>query len=147
MSSGVDELDGRIQAYIKREVRADGWVFDEEDEAAFGRLALELFVYQYEHNTAYRRFCRTRGAEPGRLTAWSQIPAVPLNAFRELALVYEPAEHAAAVFLPEDVLTAIDSALRRAGDASMTAASLSHRRFTELCVARLIPVSSPTHPR
>ncbi len=49
--------------------------------------------------------------------------------------------------LPEDVLTAIDSALRGAGDASMTAASLSHRRFTELCVARLIPVSSPTHPR
>ncbi len=41
MSSGVDELDGRIQAYIEREVRADGWVFDEEDEAAFGRLALE----------------------------------------------------------------------------------------------------------
>jgi len=79
MSSGVDELDGRIQAYIEREVRADGWVFDEEDEAAFGRLALELFVYQYEHNTAYRRFCRTRGAEPGRLTAWSQIPAVPLS--------------------------------------------------------------------
>jgi len=98
MSSGVDELDGRIQAYIEREVRADGWVFDEEDEAAFGRLAVELFVYQYERNTAYRRFCRTRGVEPGRLTEWSQIPAVPLSAFRELALVCEPAEHAAAVF-------------------------------------------------
>jgi len=38
---------------------------------------------------------------------------------------------AAEVDLPEDVLTAIDFALRRAGDASMTASSLSHRRFTE----------------
>ena len=51
---------------------------------------------------------------------------------RPIAVAHRVANAAAAeVDLPEDVLTAIDFALRRAGDASMTASSLSHRRFTE----------------
>ncbi|WP_051476557.1 hypothetical protein [Arthrobacter sp. Br18] len=89
-----DELDLRIQAYIERGAAPAG-----SDDSGFGRLALELFAYQYEHNPAYRRFCRSRRAEPGRLTSWEQIPAVPLTAFKELTLACEPPEKAAAIFM------------------------------------------------
>lgn len=89
-----DGLDLRIQAYIER-------AFDplESDDAEFDRLALELFAYQYDHNPAYRRFCRSRRAEPGRLTSWEHIPPVPLTACKELTLACEPPEKAEAIFM------------------------------------------------
>lgn len=93
MSLEAKELDRRIQAWIEH-----GAHEGEDGEAEFGELAVELFAYQYQHNAVYRRFCRARRVEPGRLTQWSQIPAVPLTAFRESVLVCEPAERAAAVF-------------------------------------------------
>lgn len=89
-----DQLDLQIQAYIER-----GAAPAEPDDAAFGRLALDLFAYQYENNAAYRRFCRSRRAEPGRLTSWEQIPPVPLTAFKELTLACEPPENAEAIFM------------------------------------------------
>jgi hypothetical protein len=69
------------------------------DESLFNELALELFAFQYERNAAYRRFCRSRRAEPGRVAQWWQIPPVPLAAFKELTLACEPPEQAAAVFM------------------------------------------------
>lgn len=88
-----DDLDLRLQAFIERP--ADG--ADLEDE--FTALALELFAFQYERNAPYRRFCRSRRAEPGRLTDWREVPPVPLTAFKELTLAVEPPETAAAVFM------------------------------------------------
>lgn len=88
-----DALDLRLQAFIERP--ADG----ADLEGEFTRLALELFAFQYERNASYRRFCRSRRAEPGRLTDWRQVPPVPLTAFKELTLAVEPAETAAAVFM------------------------------------------------
>lgn len=93
-----DDLDLAIQTLIERGAAPTG-----QDPAAaqedFGALALQLFAYQYEHNTPYRRFCRTRGAEPGRVADWTGIPPVPLTAFKELTLACEPPESAAAVFM------------------------------------------------
>ena len=98
-----DALDLRIQAYIERgadpEKTGEPEAFEDPDDSEFGRLALELFAYQYDRNPAYRRFCRSRRAEPGRLTSWEQIPPVPLTAFKELTLACEPPETAAAVFM------------------------------------------------
>ena len=89
----MNALDEDIRAFIE----------DQGEEAAieerFGALALELFAYQFEHNPAYRRYCRSRRAEPGRLRSWSEIPAVPLRAFKELTLACEAPESAAAVFM------------------------------------------------
>lgn len=85
-----DSLDLELQAYIEGGIN---------DDARFNELALELFAYQYRHNAAYRRFCRSRRAEPGRLLRWEQIPAVPLTAFKDLTLACEPPEDAAAVFM------------------------------------------------
>lgn len=94
MSAG---LDSRLQAFIER--ARPGRPGDPSEEAAFNALALELFAHQYEHNAPYRRFCRARRAEPGRLRDWTEIPAVPLRAFKELTLACEPPEAAAAVFM------------------------------------------------
>lgn len=91
------DLDTRLQAFIERE--APGRPGDPAEEGAFNALALELFAHQYEHNVPYRRFCRARRAEPGRLRDWTEIPAVPLRAFKELTLACEPPEAAAAVFM------------------------------------------------
>jgi hypothetical protein len=96
-----DPLDLRLQEYIERgaATATDNASPDDDGDSRFTALALELFAYQYEHNTAYRRFCRSRRVEPGRLDQWEQIPPVPLSAFKELTLACEPPETAAAVFM------------------------------------------------
>lgn len=90
---GHPDLDRRLQVFI--ETATD----DPAGEAEFDRLALELFADQYEHNSAYRRYCRSRRTDPGRVSTWTQIPPVPLSAFKELTLACGPAEDSAAVFM------------------------------------------------
>jgi hypothetical protein len=57
-----------------------------------------LFALQFAHNPAYRRLCEARRASPGSVTRWSQIPAVPAAAFKELELTCLPAKERVAVF-------------------------------------------------
>jgi hypothetical protein len=52
----------------------------------FGALALELFALQYMHNAAYRNICEARGLTPEAVDHWTQIPAVPAAAFKEVEL-------------------------------------------------------------
>ena len=63
-------------------------------EAEFDALALRLFAAQHAGNAAYRRFCQLRGATPRTVKAWRDIPAVPINAFKELTLSCAPAPSA-----------------------------------------------------
>lgn len=53
----------------------------------FDSLALRVFAHQYQNNTAYRKFCDRRARTPANVTAWTDIPAVPTGAFKEVALV------------------------------------------------------------
>lgn len=101
-----DDLDRRIAAYIQTSFGAhEGGghhvrgTDDGDDAAEFNRLALELFAFQYERNAPYRRFCRSRRAAPGRLSDWTQIPPVPLSAFKASTLACEPPNQAEAVFM------------------------------------------------
>jgi hypothetical protein len=55
-------------------------------ELLFDPLALELFALQFQHNAAYRKICATRGRTPRTVEHWTQIPAVPTAAFKELEL-------------------------------------------------------------
>jgi hypothetical protein len=65
-------------------------------ENEFNTLALELFALQFQHNAAYRKICEARlprrseakagGLTPGIVEHWTQIPAVPTAAFKELEL-------------------------------------------------------------
>ncbi len=60
---------------------------DAPDPRRFAELALRVFQFQYEGNEPYRRFCERRGRSPGNVSDWSEIPAVPVSAFREVELV------------------------------------------------------------
>ena len=52
----------------------------------FNPLALELFGLQFKHNSAYRKICESRSQTPKTIKHWTQIPAVPTAAFKELEL-------------------------------------------------------------
>ena len=65
----------------------------------FDALALRLFAYQYANDEPYRRFCQRRGAMPRNVKRWSDIPAVPIDAFKELSLRSQPPALADRVFM------------------------------------------------
>ncbi|MFQ5804521.1 MAG: long-chain fatty acid--CoA ligase [Candidatus Methylomirabilales bacterium] len=58
----------------------------EPAQDGFGRLALDVFAFQYVNNAAYRRFCARRGVTPDTISTWEEIPAVPTGAFKLLDL-------------------------------------------------------------
>ncbi|HWD18644.1 MAG TPA: hypothetical protein VHB20_05150 [Verrucomicrobiae bacterium] len=68
------------------------------DETAFNRLALELFTLQFEHVPVYQSLCRRRGATPGSVKDWKEIPALPTEAFKEFEVTSLPAAERATVF-------------------------------------------------
>ena len=55
-------------------------------DAEFNAMALMLFTLQFDHNPAYRKLCEARKISPSAVTHWSQIPAVPTSAFKELEI-------------------------------------------------------------
>lgn len=68
-------------------------------EEAFNDVALRLFAYQFENNRPFRQFSIQRGRTPRTARSWRDIPAVPINAFKELTLSCCPPEDAARVFM------------------------------------------------
>jgi hypothetical protein len=64
----------------------------------FDELALALFSLQFEDNGAYRGFCEGRGAAPGTVRHWSEIPAIPAVAFKECELTSLPSDERRWVF-------------------------------------------------
>ncbi|MCD2514206.1 long-chain fatty acid--CoA ligase [Comamonas endophytica] len=59
-------------------------------DAQFDALALRLFAYQYASNLPFRSFCQRRGATLRNVRTWSDIPAVPIDAFKALELRSAP---------------------------------------------------------
>jgi hypothetical protein len=59
--------------------------------ATFEELALAAFAFQFESIAPYRRLCEGRGATPGTVTDWRQVPPVPAAAFKTLELAAAPA--------------------------------------------------------
>jgi hypothetical protein len=68
------------------------------DDSLFNRAALRVFRFQFARNTPYRAFCTRRGASPDNVEHWTQIPAVPTAAFKEVALVAGTRDDAEVVF-------------------------------------------------
>jgi hypothetical protein len=67
-------------------------------EGDFEALAMELFAYQYDKNKPYQAFCRAQEKTSETVKKWSDIPAVPIAAFKSAELVTFPINHAAAEF-------------------------------------------------
>jgi len=64
----------------------------------FSELALELFSLQFKHNSAYQKICMARQLTPATVAHWTQIPAVPTAAFKELEVTSLAPEARTAVF-------------------------------------------------
>ena len=64
----------------------------------FSQLALELFALQFKHNPAYRHICAARKLPPQVVGHWTQIPAVPASAFKEMELTSLAPDERTAVF-------------------------------------------------
>jgi hypothetical protein len=92
------------------------------DDAAFNALALAVFAYQYDALPAYHAYCQRRGALPQRLRHWTEIPAVPAQAFKDVRLWCDDdgATPPAAVFRTSGTTTA-----GRSGEHYMSAAGLA----------------------
>jgi hypothetical protein len=67
-------------------------------DAKFNSLALELFTLQFQNNPAYQTICRARAVTPEVVGHWTEIPAVPAGAFKELELSCIPEAERTAVF-------------------------------------------------
>jgi len=82
-----------IERAVLNFIAADG-----ATDAAFNILALEIFRFQFENNEPFRRFCLKRGLTPNRIQLWRDIPAVPIEAFKELTLSCAPVQEVERVF-------------------------------------------------
>jgi Acyl-protein synthetase, LuxE len=71
---------------------------EQELKEGFDSLALKLFVLQFTHNFVYRKICETRKLTPHVVEHWTQIPAVPTSAFKELELTSLAPDKCTAVF-------------------------------------------------
>ena len=61
------------------------------DEARFNEAALELFAAQFARNRPYGDYCRRLGRTPAEVRHWTEIPAVPTDAFkREPLATFDP---------------------------------------------------------
>jgi hypothetical protein len=65
----------------------------------FNALALKLFAHQFAHNRPFQKFCQGRGKTPRVVKRWQDIPAVPINAFKDLTLSCVPPETCARTFM------------------------------------------------
>jgi phenylacetate-coenzyme A ligase PaaK-like adenylate-forming protein len=56
----------------------------ETDEKEFNRFALELFELQSLYNKPYRALCEQRRIRVRDIEHWTDVPALPTNAFKQL---------------------------------------------------------------
>jgi hypothetical protein len=63
---------------------------DDPESAAFEELALAAFAFQFERVEPFRRLCASRGASPGDVAGWREVPLVPAAAYRTLRLAAAP---------------------------------------------------------
>lgn len=94
MTNNFASCSARIAEFIHRSLRGETAL---PVEIEFQQLALELFSLQLDGNPAYRRLCELRGL-PSSIRHWSQIPAVPTAAFKELELTSLPSGERTTVF-------------------------------------------------
>ncbi|MED3562942.1 CoF synthetase [Bacillus xiapuensis] len=73
--------------------------FAPEAEIHFNELALKLFTIQFQFNLPYKKYCQTKRKTPLTVKHWLDIPAIPIQGFKELVLSAEPVERAEAVFM------------------------------------------------
>src|SRR5438552_10580225 len=92
--ASFNEFSARVHDFVRSAMVEPG----DANQRLFDGLALELFALQFEHNLVYRKFCEARGISPQIIEHWTQIPAVPTAAFKEVELSCLPVTERASVF-------------------------------------------------
>jgi len=101
----------------------------------FDALAREVFAHQFALNTPYRLFCERRGASPSTVEHWTQVPAVPTDAFKAAPLVCGGPEAAGTVFRTSGTTAGRE----RRGEHWFTDLSLYDAALREGFAAHLLP--------
>lgn len=67
-------------------MNAQGAIFKKEvfsvTDAGFEELAIEIFLFQYEHNPLYSQFCKTLKILPAGVKRMEDIPFLPIQFFK-----------------------------------------------------------------
>lgn len=67
-------------------------------DAAFNALAMDWFAVQFDQNVAYQQWCKRAGVAPEKVGYWTEIPAMPTAAFKELEVTSLSAADRTSVF-------------------------------------------------
>jgi hypothetical protein len=89
------DLDARILALMD----APG------DDAAFDRLAVDIYAYQFERNAPYRGFCERLASDPSRASSWRDVPAVSAASFGDARLACFAPDRNALTFVSSGTTT------------------------------------------
>jgi len=68
------------------------------DEESFNNAALELFHLQARFNYPYRQYIKGLGVDPASIIDWTEIPPVPVSAFRDQRVTCFPPIETCKVF-------------------------------------------------
>jgi len=105
MSSELSIFAARLRAFMDFSIEelvaleaASAQALATHADVEFNGMALVLFALQFTANEPYRRFCEAREVTPNAVTHWTEIPAVPTSAFKELELSCLPTAQRTAVF-------------------------------------------------
>src|SRR5882762_10095034 len=105
MTPSFSDFAAQVREFIQTSARPAAL----KDHERFNELALVLFTLQFGGNESYRRFCEFRGMTPRGVKHWTQIPAVPTTAFKELDLTSLPPEDRTLTFHSSGTTAAVRS--------------------------------------
>mgnify|MGYP003949996097 CR=1 FL=1 len=81
--TSLTETCDAVASFIQR-------CIDDPSTNEFDKLALDLFAFQFAHNTPYANLCRSENRTPDTVSDWRAIPVVPTHAFKPLNLTVLP---------------------------------------------------------
>lgn len=70
----------------------------EIDRTNFDAVALQLFQYQYSHNSLYRSYCQALGRDPECVSSVVQIPFLPISFFKSHPIINDGGGRAELIF-------------------------------------------------
>lgn len=136
MKTEIAVLDTEGQAYRRELIGLFGrGIAAAIPEEEFNRIALRLFDYQFRKNEPYAAYCRRRGRLPDTITHWTEIPAVPTSAFKEVALLTGRVEDAEATFRTSGTTRGYE----RRGEHHVLDLSLYHTSLLPTFAAYVLP--------
>jgi phenylacetate-coenzyme A ligase PaaK-like adenylate-forming protein len=84
-------------------------IFNINSEGDFNSLALDLFHFQYDHNTVYRRWVSSLKVKPEAVRAVEEIPFLPISFFKSERVVSSPEHPQTVVFTSSSTTSHVPS--------------------------------------